>query len=175
MNSYAAADARTGSDQPVSGELFRQVMGSVCTPVSVASAMDEGQPHGTTVSAFTSLSLQPPMVLIALDHGSSLLSVLQRTRRFGLNILGAGQDDLATTFARKGTDKFAGVAWQEDAGLPKLFGTIGWLACEVAQLVEGGDHMVVMGTVLSADHQDGAPLTYHRRLFGTHTAHPDAG
>ncbi|GAA4025334.1 flavin reductase family protein [Streptomyces plumbiresistens] len=149
---------------------FRKVMGSVCTPVSVVTTLEEGRPHGTTVSAFASLSLEPPMVLVALDLESDLLRIIRRTRRFGLNVLSAGQSDLAMTFARKGADKFAGVSWGAEAGLPRLIGVAGWLACEVEQLVPGGDHVVAMAVVFAASHDECSPLTYHRRGFGTHAA-----
>ncbi|MEV5843514.1 flavin reductase family protein [Streptomyces sp. NPDC051985] len=166
--SSAARRHRDGDRDRVSGELFRRVMGVVCTPVSVVTTCADARPYGTTVSAFSALSLEPPMVLVALDRGSSLLSVLRRTRRFGLNVLSADQGDLATRFARKGADKFEGVRWRNDSELPRLAGVTGWLACEVTRFVDGGDHLVAMGSVVSADCQDAAPLTYHRRGYGTH-------
>ncbi|WP_250003607.1 flavin reductase family protein [Actinoplanes sp. M2I2] len=152
----------------VSADDFRAVMGAVATPVAVVTAMDHGRPHGTTVSAFTSLSLDPPMVLVALDRDSALLSIVTRTRRFGLNVLTAEQSGLALTFARKGDEKFAGVAWAHQHGLPRLDAVSGWLACDVDQLIPGGDHIVAIGRVTAAEHDPRAPLTYHRRTFGTH-------
>jgi flavin reductase (DIM6/NTAB) family NADH-FMN oxidoreductase RutF len=110
------------------------------------------------------------MVLVALDLESDLLRIIQSTRRFGLNVLSAGQSDLAMTFARKGPDKFSGARWSTDHGLPRLDGAAGWLACAADQFVQGGDHIVAMGTVISADHHEVSPLTYHKRLFGTHAA-----
>ncbi|MCK8673627.1 flavin reductase family protein [Rhodococcus sp. HM1] len=150
--------------------VFRDVMAGVCTPVTVVTALDGDRPHGTTVSAFASLSMDPPMVLVALDRGSDLLTVVRGQGRFGVNILGHGQDSLALTFARKGPDKFAAVAWSLSAGTPRITGTPGWLACTVSDLVDGGDHVVVLGHVTEADRHDHPPLTYHRRTFGTHSA-----
>jgi flavin reductase (DIM6/NTAB) family NADH-FMN oxidoreductase RutF len=147
---------------------FREVMAAVCTPVSVVTAISREVPHGTTVSAFASLSMQPPMVLLSLDRQSNLLTMISETRRFGLNVLGSDQSQLARAFARKGTGKFAGVAWWLDTGVPRIAGPVGFLACQVAHLVEGGDHIVVLGGVLTADAGDGRPLTYHGRGFGTH-------
>lgn len=147
---------------------FRSTMASVCTPVSVATTMAGDRPHGTTVSAFASLSMAPPMVLVSLDRGSALLSHVQASRRFGLNILSADQADAALSFALKGDAKFDGVDWIEDRGLPRLAGVVGWLACDVAQLVGGGDHVIVLGNVVNAEHTSGAPLTYYAREFGTH-------
>jgi flavin reductase (DIM6/NTAB) family NADH-FMN oxidoreductase RutF len=150
---------------------FREVMAGVATPVSVVTSMADGLPHGTTVSAFASLSMTPPMVLVSLDRGSDLLALVRESGRFGVNVLGATQSALALAFARKGgTGKFSGVRWDVDHGLPRLPGAPGWLACDVSALVEGGDHVVALGTVVAAETLDGRPLTYHGRVFGTHAA-----
>jgi flavin reductase (DIM6/NTAB) family NADH-FMN oxidoreductase RutF len=151
-------------------DAFREVMAGVPTPVSVVTTLRDGRPHGTTVSAFASLSMAPPMVLVALDRGSELLARLAIEQPFGVNVLGADQAGLAAAFARKGADKIAGVDWRADGGAPRLLGSPGWLACTVAQLVDGGDHVVVLGDAARADAAGGPPLTYHARTFGTH--HP---
>jgi flavin reductase (DIM6/NTAB) family NADH-FMN oxidoreductase RutF len=150
---------------------FRDVMAGVPTPVSVITSMAGGLPHGTTVSAFASLSMDPPMVLVSLDRGSDLLAVVREAGRFGVNVLGAHQSRLALAFAKKGgTGKFHGVRWEIDDDLPRLPGAPGWLGCDVASLVDGGDHVVVLGTVVTAAVTEGQPLTYHGRVFGTHAA-----
>jgi flavin reductase (DIM6/NTAB) family NADH-FMN oxidoreductase RutF len=149
---------------------FRAVMATVCTPVSVVTTMVGDRPHGSTVSAFASLSLNPPMVLVSLDLGSDLLRHIRGSRTFGLNVLHTGQAALAAAFARKGDDKFDGVDWVLEAGVPRLSGCAGWVACTVEQLVPGGDHLVVFGRVVGAGHEAAPPLTYHQRRFGTHEA-----
>jgi flavin reductase (DIM6/NTAB) family NADH-FMN oxidoreductase RutF len=150
---------------------FRNVMAGVATPVSVVTALSDGLPHGTTVSAFASLSMTPPMVLVSLDRASDLLARVRETGRFGVNVLGSDQSALALAFAKKGgTAKFNGVRWEIDNGLPRLPGAPGWLACDVVSLVDGGDHVVALGTVMAADTLAGRPLTYHGRVFGTHAA-----
>jgi flavin reductase (DIM6/NTAB) family NADH-FMN oxidoreductase RutF len=150
---------------------FREVMAGVPTPVSVITTMGDGLPHGTTVSAFASLSMTPPMVLVSLDRGSDLLAMVTETRRFGVNVLGAHQSAIALAFARKGgTSKFNGVRWDVDHGLPRLPGAPGWLACDVETFVDGGDHVVALGLVVAAETTEGRPLTYHGRIFGTHAA-----
>ena len=150
---------------------FREVMAGVATPVSVVTSMADGLPHGTTVSAFASLSMTPPMVLVSLDRHSDLLAMVRETRRFGVNVLGAHQSSVALAFARKGgTGKFNGVRWEIDHDLPRLPGAPGWLACEVETLVDGGDHVVALGLVAAAETTEGQPLTYHGRAFGTHAA-----
>jgi flavin reductase (DIM6/NTAB) family NADH-FMN oxidoreductase RutF len=149
---------------------FRQVMAGVATPVAVVTTIGGGQPFGTTVSAFASLSMAPPMITVSLDRGSDLLRELRTSRAFGVNILASGQADLALTFARKGgAGKFKSIDWELHSGLPRLPGVVGWLACDVDQLVSGGDHVVVLGRVRVAQTADGHPLIYHQRTFGTRT------
>ncbi|CCG03720.1 flavin reductase family protein [Blastococcus saxobsidens] len=159
----------TEENHPVA-PAFREVMAAVCTPVSVITGLDDGVPHGTTVSAFASLSMAPPMVLVSLDRGSDLLALVRRTGLLGVNVLGSGQSELATQCARKGADKFTDVAWELHAGVPRIAGAAGFLGCTVAGLVPGGDHVIVLGDVVAAETVADAPLTYHGRVFGTHFA-----
>lgn len=147
---------------------FRDVMAGVATPVAIVTTVSDDRPHGATVSAFLSLSMEPPMLLISLDKRSELLRLIQHSLRFGLNVLEVGQQELAASFARKSADKFQGVDWQERHGAPRLPDVSGWVACAVAEFIDAGDHTVIIGSVLEAAHDLGAPLTYHRRAFGTH-------
>jgi flavin reductase (DIM6/NTAB) family NADH-FMN oxidoreductase RutF len=141
----------------------RGVTSGVATPVSVVAVVDDGLPHSTTVSASASLPMNPPMVLVALDHASELLALIRESGRFGVDVLGSAQSALGLALAGEGgVGKFSG--WP---------GAPGWLACQVADLVDGGDHVVAMGHVLAAETVDGHPLTNHGRLFGTHAAHQE--
>lgn len=149
---------------------FRDVMAGVCTPVSVVTAFEGKRPHGTTVSAFASLSMNPPMVLVALDRNSDLLQLVHDSGSFGVNVLSSEQAELATRFARKGSTKFDHVPWFEASGVPRLHGVSGWLACSVNGLVDGGDHVIALGSIGAAERLPAAPLTYHDRVFGTHQA-----
>jgi flavin reductase (DIM6/NTAB) family NADH-FMN oxidoreductase RutF len=151
----------------VDPEAFRQALASVCTPVAVVTTLDDGQPFGTTVSAFSSLSLDPPLVLVALDRGSDLLAHIARSGRYGINVLAAGQAGLAGAFARKGVDKFVDVGWELDCELPRLHGTGTFLACAAQQLLDGGDHVIVPGLVEHAEAHAAPPLLYRNRRFGT--------
>ena len=171
MQAKNGQGSRSAKERPsvVDEAAFRAVMASVCTPVSVVTALADERPHGTTVSAFASLSLEPPMVLVALDLQSQLLQLVKTTGRFGVNVLGSGQHQTALVFARKGEEKFAGVTWRLDEQLPRLDEAPGWLVCNVDRLVEGGDHVLVLGRVTAAEHRPAPPLTYHQRLFGTHS------
>jgi flavin reductase (DIM6/NTAB) family NADH-FMN oxidoreductase RutF len=157
-------------NEPWSGltESFPQAMARVCTPVAVVTALFEGSPHGTTVSAFASLSVSPPMVLVSLDRQSELLSRVINTRQFGLNVLSSAQSDLALRFARKGTDSFDGIPWHKESGCPRFEGAAVWLACRVVDLVDGGDHRVALAAVERVEISETEPLTFHARSFGTH-------
>lgn len=150
---------------------FRAAMARVCTPVSVVTTIEDGRAHGTTVSAFTSLSMTPPMVLVSLDTGSDLLAMVQRSGTFGVNILSTGQAALALRFARKGADKFAGARWTTAGGAARLDGASAWVSCSLTKLLPGGDHKILLGTVLAAEATDLEPLTYHAQTFGTHLRH----
>jgi flavin reductase (DIM6/NTAB) family NADH-FMN oxidoreductase RutF len=151
----------------VEPDLFRAAMCQIATPVVVVTAVSEERPHGTTVGAFTSLSLDPLMISVALDRQSELLAKLRDAERFGVNVLASGQQALATTFSKKSPDKFASVDWRPDAGLPRLPGCAVWLVCRTGELVDGGDHVVVLGTVEHAEVDQRSPLVYHDRAFST--------
>jgi flavin reductase (DIM6/NTAB) family NADH-FMN oxidoreductase RutF len=152
----------------VGEQAFRDLMAAVCAQVTIVTATEDG-PFGTTVSSFTSLSLRPPMITVALDRGSRLLGPVLRTRRFGVNVLGQGQEELAQLFARRSADRFTAVDWHDDHGLPRLAGAPAWLACELAQVVEGGDHMLLLGHVRAAEARTAPPLVYGHRAYGTHS------
>lgn len=147
-------------------DAFCELFSGVPTAVTVVTARNgDVGPHGTTVSAFCSLSLSPPLVLVALDRSSDLLALLETQGRFGVNVLAVGQEEVGTGCARKGPEKLAGVEWRYDDGLPRIDGSAAWLACEVADLISGGDHVIVVGLVSACDTGDGEPLVYHRRRF----------
>lgn len=144
-------------------------MAGVATPVAVVAALDSDRPHGTTVSAFMSLSLEPPMVMVALDSASNLLPVIRAAGRFSINILGASQAAWARTFADKEVDdRFAEVKWTVRSSVPQLSGTRGWLACTVHDAVGAGDHIAILASVDDTAVGDTDPLTYYARAFGTH-------
>jgi flavin reductase (DIM6/NTAB) family NADH-FMN oxidoreductase RutF len=150
---------------------FREMMAGVCSPVAVVTTTADGVPYGTTVSAFMSLSMEPPMVLVSLNRDSDLLAMIRKSGYFGLNVLSSGQAELASTFARKGgAGKFSGVRWDAEAGAPHLPGAGGFLVSDVSAYVEGGDHIILLGLVRAAYASPAPPLTYHARVFGTHVA-----
>jgi flavin reductase (DIM6/NTAB) family NADH-FMN oxidoreductase RutF len=152
---------------------FRDLMAGVCAPVTVVTTADQDGPHGATVSSFASLSLRPPLVSIALDRGSGLLARILGAGRFGVNVLGSAQDDLALLFARRGEDRFGQTPWTASHGLPRLDGAASWAVCDLAQVIEGGDHLLLVGMVTHAAPTQASPLVYGHRTFGTHSRFAD--
>ncbi|GAB3384541.1 flavin reductase family protein [Amycolatopsis echigonensis] len=159
----------------VDGHRFRAVMAAVCAPVTIVTTTSAaGDPRGATVSSFTSLSLDPPLVSVAFDRRSALLAEIQAAGRFGVNLLGHGQDDLALRFATRGADRFGGdTAWFADDGLPRLRDAAGWVACDLERTVEAGDHLLIFGLVTALGRTELPPLVYAHRTFGTHSRFAD--
>jgi flavin reductase (DIM6/NTAB) family NADH-FMN oxidoreductase RutF len=158
-------------EQPVTLNVqqFRDLMAGVCAPVTVVTTIQEGIPYGSTVSAFASLSLAPPMVTVAHDRASNLLVRILGTKRFGINVLAKSQEETARVFATRGVDRFNQSRWGLDCGMPRLTAAASWLVCDLAQAVEGGDHMLVLGLVTDAEKTAAPPLIYSERIFGTHS------
>jgi flavin reductase (DIM6/NTAB) family NADH-FMN oxidoreductase RutF/GTP cyclohydrolase II len=141
-------------------------MGHFATGVAVVTARAaDGRPFGVTVNSLTSVSLDPPLLLVCLGHGSETLGALRATGRFGVSLLAADQGDLSARFARPArADTWDGVPVHHAARLPLLGGTLARLSCDVHELVDAGDHAVVIGAVRAADYSDPppAPLLYFR-------------
>jgi flavin reductase (DIM6/NTAB) family NADH-FMN oxidoreductase RutF len=155
--------------RPVDPAHFRSVMGNFATGVTVITATGDAGPAGMTANAVASLSLEPLLLLVAFDDSARTLQVVRDTRRFGVNVLGAGQEDLARLFASKEPEdaKFAGVPHTVYDGLPVLEGTIAWVGCRLERLVDGGDHTIGIGAVESAEAGDGRPLLWFRGDYRT--------
>lgn len=152
-------------------DLVRAAMADVPTAVSVVTTLAaDGQPYGTTVSAFMSLSMKPPTLLVSLDNTSTLLSRLGRGSVAGINVLSVQQTGTASRFATKHEDKFSGLAWENVDGAPRLPDAHAWITVSVTEFVRTGDHTLVLGTVDTASLAGGAPLIYWQRTYGTHTA-----
>jgi flavin reductase (DIM6/NTAB) family NADH-FMN oxidoreductase RutF len=156
----------------VATEAFKRLMGSVCSHVCVVTTMVDAHPYGTTVTAFCSLSLRPPMIVVALDRGSRLLQAVNVTRQLGVNLLSDDQSDLAAGFATKSDNKFEAVRWHvSQDNLPSLEGNAGWLSCRVRDQVNGGDHDLLLCDVVETKPASTArrPLVYCGGVFGTHS------
>jgi flavin reductase (DIM6/NTAB) family NADH-FMN oxidoreductase RutF len=151
----------------VSPEEFRAALSAYATGVTVVTAVGPGGPSGATANAVTSLSLEPPMMLACLDRGSRTLTSVRAQGRFGVNALAAGQEELAHRFSAKDPEpqKWEGVEWFESDQLPRLGGALVWVACELRDLIDGGDHLILTGNVIAADSRDGRPLLFHRGAY----------
>jgi flavin reductase (DIM6/NTAB) family NADH-FMN oxidoreductase RutF len=154
---------RTGTEAAL-----RQAMGNLPTGLTVVTTSTDGVPHGTTLSAVMSLSMDPPLVLLSLARTSSLLARLRRGGRFGVNVLAADQDQIALRFSQRLHDRFADLPWTDEDGAPRLTGAHAWVLGEVSSTMPAGDHVLVVGDVLDAEAAGGRPLTYWQRGFGTH-------
>jgi flavin reductase (DIM6/NTAB) family NADH-FMN oxidoreductase RutF len=144
---------------------FRRAMGLVPTAVTVVTAPGPDGPSGATANAVVSLSLEPPLMLAALDRQSRTLASLRSAGAFGVSVLSAGQDELAHRFATKDPHpvKWDGVAWRELAGVPAIEGATVSIACSLRDLLEGGDHAIVTGEVAGIEIADEAePLVFSR-------------
>ncbi|MCR8659926.1 flavin reductase family protein [Paenibacillus endoradicis] len=128
--------------------VWRNTMGQFASGVTIITTIDSaGNPLGMTANAFTSLSLDPPMVLICVDNKSTTLVHLTESAKYCVNILAAPQEQLSRQFARKGgSEKFEGASYfSGDIGVPVLEGTLTSVECEVTAIVDGGDHKILLG------------------------------
>ncbi|MFT3888945.1 MAG: flavin reductase family protein [Arachnia sp.] len=147
-------------------DAFREAMARVPAPVTVITTSLDGAPSGTTVSAFASLSIAPPMVLFALDNRGGMIDRLRASGRAGVNVLSGDQAEIAVRFASRHIgDRFEGLTWTEDHGLPRFDGAAAWLRCEHLTFEPGGDHTLVLGTVSEAISDGDSSLSYHLRTF----------
>jgi flavin reductase (DIM6/NTAB) family NADH-FMN oxidoreductase RutF len=145
-------------------ESFRRSLGAYPTGVTVVTAIGPNGPSGATANAVNSLSLEPPMMLACLDRDSRTLTSVRAAGRFGVNALAAGQDGLARRFSGKNPEpsQWEGIEWSESAGCPRLPDALMWVGCELRDLIDGGDHLILTGNVIEADSRDGRPLIFHR-------------
>ena len=156
----------------VTPAFFRKVMGHFVTGVSVVTALDGETPQGITVNALSSVSLQPPLVMVALDRRRFITPTVRRAGRYAVNILAESQQALSDCFAgapvSPGREAFCGAAWHAGAtGLPLIDGAIASLECTVVQTFSAGDHDLFIGHVdaLVNDDQHPQPLLYYRRRY----------
>ena len=151
----------------VQQQQFRSVIGHFATGVAVVTANATNGPSGMTVNALCSLSLEPLLLIVCFDEGSRTLAAVSETRRFGVSMLSAEQHELPATFASKApeAEKFAGVGYTLEHGVPILEGALAWLVCDVEQLVPGGDHTIGIASVEAMDHGEGTPLLWYRGSY----------
>jgi flavin reductase (DIM6/NTAB) family NADH-FMN oxidoreductase RutF len=143
-------------------EEFRNAMALVPTPVTVVTAPGAADPAGATANAVASLSLEPPLMLVCLDHRSRTLGALRSAGSFAINVLSAASEEQARSFAtpRPHAEKWQGVAATERSGVPVLADALVWVVCELRDLLDGGDHTIVTGSVIELGTSEGEPLLF---------------
>jgi flavin reductase (DIM6/NTAB) family NADH-FMN oxidoreductase RutF len=146
----------------VRSNALRDAMARFPTAVTVVTAMGPNGPAGATANAVASLSLEPPMMLAALDLGARTLAAVEHARTFGVNVLGRDQAEVARRFSTKDPhpEKWGGVGWSERAGVPRIDGSVIWVGCELSDVHEGGDHVIVTGLVTDVEASEGEPLLF---------------
>ncbi|MDB4875082.1 MAG: flavin reductase domain protein FMN-binding protein [Gemmatimonadetes bacterium] len=149
----------------IDSETFRSVLGRFASGVTIVTARDDaGTDHGMTVSAFCSLSLEPPMVLVCIDHAASMHELLLQHPRFGVSILSSEQEGFSRRFATEDAERFDGIAYSRgECGVVLLNEAVAHLECEVSQHHDAGDHTIFLARVERAEPREGGrPLLYYR-------------
>ena len=143
---------------------FRATLGRFASGVTVGTTVaDDGRDQGMTVSAFCSLSLEPPLVLVCIAHDASLHPLMTPGRAFAVNILAAAQEALSRRFSGPDPNRFDGIGFTRGrTGAALLDDTLAWLDCRVERVAEGGDHTIVVGRVEDAAVRPDRPLLYYR-------------
>jgi flavin reductase (DIM6/NTAB) family NADH-FMN oxidoreductase RutF len=156
---------------PIDSSIYRAALGRFASGVTVVTARDDdGRDVGMTVSAFSSLSLEPPLVLLCIDHNASVAPVLAHCEIFAVNILRNDQEPLSRRFAEHEVDRFDGVPFTRGALGPALLdGALAHIECRAHARHPGGDHTILVGAVDAIRVADGAPLLYFRSDYGGFT------
>jgi flavin reductase (DIM6/NTAB) family NADH-FMN oxidoreductase RutF len=153
---------------------YRTLMSCFPTGVAIVTAIDiDGHPHGMTCTSLSSVTLEPPTLLVCLDIRSGTLEAMRGTGDFALNLLGAGGRPVAELFSSPVRDRFERVPWRPSrfTGVPWLFNdALAVAECSVTDVFKVGDHAVVVGEVINTEHRPGAPLLYGLRRFSAWTA-----
>ena len=149
---------------------FRDVLGRFASGVTVVTARELGRPVGLTCQSFTSVSLDPPLVLFVAAHSSRAWPVIRAAGRFCVNVLAADQAWVSNVMASRGSDKFADLDWEPSAvtGSPTLPGALAYVDCTLEAVHPGGDHDVVIGRVVDLRASaPGDPLLFYRGRYRT--------
>ncbi len=148
-------------------DAFRAVMGRFASGVTVVTATDvNGEDHGMTVSAFASVSLQPPLVVVCIDRDASMHDVLAAAEHFAVNILASTQESIARRFADTGAQRFEGIGYHRgENGAPILNDVLAYIECKRISTTVTGDHTVLIADTVATAMRDARPLLYYRGGF----------
>ncbi|HKP08744.1 MAG TPA: flavin reductase family protein [Microbacterium sp.] len=137
---------------------FRDALGHFASGITIVTGRDEEGPIGFTCQSFYSVSMVPPLISFSVMKTSTTYPRIRRSGRFAINVLAHDQHDVSSQFARKGSDKWAGIEWRETAaGNPVITDTAMWLDCDIWAEYEAGDHFIVVGRV-----EEMNPAEWHR-------------
>lgn len=152
----------TGRAEKIDSRDLRRALGKFLTGVTVVTCMDElGRPRGFTANSFTSVSLDPPLVLVCIARTAESIGAFVGAETFGINILAEHQKPVSQMFASKSPEKFQSVRWSQGmTGAPCLQEGIAWFECRTRQQVDGGDHVVLIGEVVRFSESAGRPLGF---------------
>lgn len=169
LENSANVSATIGIDPAFDIPEFRRALGSFLTGVTIVTTIGaEGEPRGFTANSFTSVSLEPPLVLVCIAKKALGHQAFSTSRGFAINILSERQKDESGIFASKAADKFAAVAWQPgQTGNPLIDGSVATFDCATEQLVDAGDHSILIGRVRDFSHNGAQPLGYCRGAYVT--------
>ena len=150
---------------------YRRVLGHFPTGVTVVTGADSDGPAGMAIGSFSSVSLDPPLVMFCPGNTSESWLRIKETGSFCVNVLGSDQKDVCGVFASKTDDKFEGIDWTtESTGSPIIPGSIAVIDCEIQEILPGGDHDIVVGLVKSMSTSDDAdergPLLFFQGGYG---------
>lgn len=165
----------TAAEAGLTGADFKAAMSAFASGVTVVTAKDaDGRPHGFTASAFCSVSLEPPLVSVCVARSARCHGVFAGCEEFAVSVLGTGQARIATHFASKAEDKFAGMPLRETGtGQVVVDGALAVLDCRVRERHTAGDHTILIGLVRVVENGRGTPLVFHNRAF--HSLVPEVG
>lgn len=155
---------------PTDTAALREALGAFATGVTIVTARsaETGEPVGFTANSFTSVSLEPPLLLVCLAHTAASYRIFCQSEGFAVNVLEAGQEAIARIFATRGADKFSEVLWRPGAhGAPLIEGSLACFDCQMHQRVAAGDHDILMGRVLGFSRHEGRALVYHGGAFAS--------
>ena len=148
---------------PVSSDEFRRACGRFATGVAIAGAIDtNGVPHGLTVNSFSSVSLDPPLILICLGHAVATIDVFREVPCFGLSVLRDDQREISERFAERMDNRFDGLAWRRgESGAALLSDALAQIECATVRRVTAGDHDIFVAEMIATEVHDGEPLIYY--------------
>jgi flavin reductase (DIM6/NTAB) family NADH-FMN oxidoreductase RutF len=145
---------------------YRQALRKFASGITVVTVAEPGGFHGMTASSFAAVSLIPPQVLVCLEKTTRTRGLVLDARAFAVNLLADHQEGVARSFSQPGSKPFDELKYKiGQTGAPLLEGAIAWIECAIAQVLDAGDHDVVIGEVVSCERRDGHPLVYFDRAY----------